>query len=191
VGVFSVHALCSTAAAPKIKVPFSSLSALPLATARMMCACARVHQNHNSVPQTPSLHPIPFCSCGCWLRFVCSLSPLPPPRPPSTYQFSPDPAVLDHRVKEFEARIQLMRAVGAAAALRWGARPPRLAPGARGAAGAGPASAPALSRGQKRGNTTANNYAAVGGMPANNYAELDYAELLCAGAALGPNALPR
>jgi hypothetical protein len=44
---------------------------------------------------------------------------------------------------------------------------------------------------QKRGNTTADNYAAVGDMPVNNYAELDYAELLCAGAALGPNALPR
>lgn len=38
----------------------------------------------------------------------------------AAYRFAVDPGVLDLRIREFEAKIELMRSVGAAAALRWG-----------------------------------------------------------------------
>jgi len=131
----------------------------------------------------------------------------------STYQFAPDPAVLDHRIKEFEARIELMRAVGAAAALRWGPRPTNASPSpsadvrvsvgehSQGCneplASTQPQAPTAASSGLNLNQTTSLHCTKEVDEPQtkiqnnNNYAELDYAELLCAGSALGQNALPR
>lgn len=157
-----------------------------------------------SVPFQSSLYVYPFV-----LLSVCTLR-LTDTNQSRHYQFAPDPVILDHRIKEFEARIELMRAVGAAAALRWGPKPqlPPTTPHATAArshdGGEGcnePASKqlqtfssiPGLNDNQTKASNcreeTLKRRAVTKNI--NNYAELDYGELLCAGSALGQNALPR